>query len=134
MRLREHVLDLLTGINVPCRHIALLHFVLPFLAQTAALPHAFGNFEGQACIHTRFINEIEHDVVPAANNRFDGAGAVFDQFLGIAQPNSRSMGQTGNLQQVGKGGRLGFLQHLADELGTHFGHAIGGYRGADLRR
>ena len=46
----------------------------------------------------------------------NGAGAVFDELLGVAQPYISAVGQAGNLQQVGEGLGLGFNQHLTHKV------------------
>src|SRR5690606_42052830 len=67
------------------RYAALLHLSDPFLRQTSALPHALRNRKGQARIHTRLIDQVQHDIVAAADDRLDRACTVADQFLCVAE-------------------------------------------------
>ncbi|MOA15342.1 hypothetical protein D3C78_1354940 [compost metagenome] len=98
MRFREHVLDFQTRINVPLRHLTFLHFFNPVIGQAFTLTHAFCNFKGQSGIHSRFVNQEQHNIITTTDYRFNVAGSIFDKLLRIAEPNSCSMGQSRNLQ------------------------------------
>ncbi|MNW52291.1 hypothetical protein D3C74_298070 [compost metagenome] len=86
MGLREHVLNLQARVDVPLRHFAFLHFLDPFRCQPFPLTNALRNFKGQSCIHPRFIDQEQHNIVPTTNYGFDVAGSVLDQLLRVPKP------------------------------------------------
>ena len=121
MSLREHVFNLLTGVDVPVRHIVLLHLFLPF---RPFLDLARGDLAFSDTLHDRegkrrvqsLRDQIAHDIVTAAYARKKRTVTVFDMRLRISEVDIRAVGKTGNLDKLGHGRGLCLLQHADDEL------------------
>ena len=121
MRLREHVFDLEAGINVPVRNAVVSHGLDMFIREQllgVAFTHDLHDLEGHL-IRNALGDEVGHNAVTCSDNLRNGADAVGNQFLRVAEVNVGTVGQSGNLQQVGKGLWLRVNQHLADEVGSH---------------
>ena len=80
------------------------------------------------------IDERVHDIVAAADTGCQRRNARLDDFLRIADPHVRAMGQTGNTNQFLHRRRMRFLQHLSDEPRAEFRHAVCACLGTDLLR
>ena len=76
--LGEHVLDLLTGGDVPVGDVGLPHLGLKLWGQTLALSHHFHDLEGMALFYA-ITDEGEHDIVTRSDNLRDGTSAVSNQ-------------------------------------------------------
>ena len=117
VRFREHVLNLIAGLDVPIRHVVLLHCGDVLLREElfrVALTGDFHNLKRHFRLKA-FQEQVGHDAVSRTDDGGDGAGAVFDEVLRVADPNIRAVGQTRNLQKVGECLRLGIDEHLAHE-------------------
>ena len=119
MSLREHILDLLAGFNIPVRYICRLHIDDILIRQTFPFSNLFHNFERFLFLYP-FVDEIDHDTVTSRNGLFQSDGAIFNQSLSIPQPYVRTVGQTGNTQQVRKGLWFCIDQHPSYEFRTKF--------------
>ena len=97
--LREHVLNQGTGLDIPVLHSRRLHGLDPFRFQTLALSHALHDGKGKARLHAH-LNQVEHDIVTGTDGSGNCRLALFNEALGIIQPHVRTMGQTGNSNQV----------------------------------
>ena len=120
VRFWEHVLDLFARIDVPVRHVLLVHRGFHFLGQSLALAHAFHSFERELGFDA-LQYQVVHDIVAAA----DAAGqrdTAAHQFGRVAQPHVRAVRQAGNGDQFGKRRRVGLLDHAAHELGAELGY------------
>ena len=92
MCLREHVLDLLAGADIPVRHIILLHHGLPFFPLLRYI--TFGNLtltdvlHDVECILIRKapIDKCRHDRVTASDNGVKVADTVVNEVLCVALP------------------------------------------------
>ena len=99
MGLGEHVLDLSTGLDVPLWHIVFLHGCDIAIAlffrnfQPKALPHALHNRKGHLRLQA-LVHEVNHDIIPTADNGGQVSNPLLDQVLSIAQPNVRTMRET----------------------------------------
>ena len=122
---REHVLDALAAPDVPVRYVVGLHVCFPlvpvfaFAAGDFAFTDVFHDVEAFLAVDA-LADQIGHDVVTGTDSRGDGCFAFFKQRLGIADPHVCSVGQAGDTNQIGKGGRLRIDKHLHGEVGTEF--------------
>ena len=136
MRLGEHVLDLHAGVDVPLRHVVLTHGFEMLLGEQlggVALTDDLHDLERHTLVEP-LVHEVGHDRVTGSDYVRNGAGAVVDELLRVAQPYVRAVRQTGDLQQVGEGLGLGFDQHALNEAGAAFGDGEGANLGVDVLR
>ena len=66
------------------------------------------------------IDQIDHDIVSGTDRSGNRCLSRFDQNLCISKPHIRSVGQTGNTDQIRKRLRIGILYHLDYEICTEF--------------
>ena len=98
MGLGEHILDLLTGPDIPVRYAVRLHILLelrPLLAfalRNGSFPDPLHDGEGLLAVHP-LIDQIGHDIVTGTDRRRDCRLPALNQFLGVVKPHVRSMGQ-----------------------------------------
>ena len=90
VRLREQILDLLAGADVPVRHAGRLHLLLRALGQAASLTDGLHDLERPLFRHTA-LDEIEHDVVTAADGVVDAGGLGEDEVARVAEPHVRAV-------------------------------------------
>ena len=94
MRLREQVGDLAQGRDVPLRHAVLLHRFDPAVLEAAALDLALADalhdLERELGVHTA-ADEVEHDIVAAADRLVDRRRAGHDEVLRVAEPHVRAV-------------------------------------------
>ena len=142
MRLREHVLDLLTGFQIPLRHIMREHILFPRLPQlrvdlflcNRSLTHSLHNLKGLFRFHA-LIDQIGHNIVSGTYTGGNRSDSIPDQILRIAHPHVGSMRQTGYPDKVGKGLRLCLDNHVHSEVRAELGDAeTAQLRPADLLR
>ena len=122
MRFWEHIFDFQTAVNVPLRNIVILQHL------DALRRKGLGRFALTGILHdlerlfrlNALVQQIGHDAVTGPDDIRNGAGAVVDEILGVAQPYVRSVGQTGNLQKVAELLGLGIQQHLDGKARAHF--------------
>ena len=123
MGLREHVLDLLTGFNIPLGYIVGQHVFFPLFPHGAsalrhhAFTHGLHDLEGLLRFHTH-LDQIQHDIVTGTDGGGNRCHAAHDQILCISQPYVGTVGQAGNTHQIGKCLGLGIDNHLHGEIGT----------------
>ena len=127
VRLREQILDLPAGFDPPLRHAELLHLfhdaVRPRLALVnSALTHGLHEFERALRLHAH-VDEIEHDVVSAADAFVGRRDAVDDDVVDVAGPHVRAVGEARQTDERGKLVRLRVHEHLARERRTELRHA-----------
>ena len=127
--LGEEVGDLAGRLDVPLRHAERAHLLLRVVREGAgllhlALAHGLHGLEGQGRLDAD-RDEIEHDVVAAADGLVNTRDAVYDQIMDVAGPHVRAVGEAGEADQGVKLLRLGVHQHLAGEGGAEFRHADG---------
>ena len=129
--LGEHVLDLLTGGDVPVGDVCLSHLGLKLGGESLALTHHFHDLEGVGFLHS-VADEGQHDIVSRSDNLGNVTGSVGDQLLGVARPHVGAVGQSRDLEQIREGLGLTFLQHLDDEAGAQLGKTQGTQGTADV--
>ena len=117
MRLREHVTDLLTGPDIPVRYILRFHRLFPLRFQSFTFTHTLHDRKGKCTFHS-LVDQIDHDIVTGTDCRRNGCFSGFYKFLCISKPYIRSMGQTGNSDQIGQCLWLCVLHHLDNEVRT----------------
>ena len=127
MRLREQVLDLPAGFDPPLRHAELLHLfhdaVRPrFALVDGALTHGLHEFERALRLHAH-VDEIEHDVVPAADAFVGRRDTVDDDVVDVAGPHVRAVREARQTDERGKLVRLRIHKHLARERRAELRHA-----------
>ena len=88
MRLRKKILDLITGFNIPFRHLCGTHRFKHGCFQTAfsclAFTNIFHNFKGHTGIYA-FRDQISHNII-TRRNRFLTGFTLANQILRIVQP------------------------------------------------
>ena len=131
VRLREHVLDLLTGADIPFGHVVRAHLGLPFGRKTLTLSHRLHDLEGERVLES-VADQVVHDVVSTSDNVRNIADALFNEVLRVIRPNVGTVRESGNLQKVGKVSRLCLLNHLHNESRTEFGQTAGAEIGVDI--
>ena len=98
VRLREEVADLGKRLDVPLRHIVLAHFLdphrpVPCLAGfDLALSDGFHGLKAHLRVKPH-RNEVEHNVVTAADGLQNARRAANDQILRVAEPHVRAVGE-----------------------------------------
>ena len=90
--LGEQIFDLLAGANIPIRYPRVDHFLLRALRQTPALSDRLHDFKGTLLRHPTG-NQIQHNIVTAADGLVNRCGFGCDQVLGVAQPNVCAVGE-----------------------------------------
>ena len=93
------------------------HLVLGALGEALPLSDGLHDLEGPLFVHAAG-DEVDHDVIPAADGLADGGGVGEDQVPGVAQPHVGAMGKAGQPNQNVKLRRLGLLQHPPDKGGA----------------
>ena len=101
MGLRKHVLDLLTGPDVPVRHIVGFHLLFPLRFQSLTFTDALHDGEGKLTLQS-LIDQVDHDIITGTDGRGNGRFSFLYQCLCITQPHIRTMGQTGDTDQIRK--------------------------------
>ena len=129
--LGEQIADLGQGVNVPVGHLMGPHGILPPVLEAAlfhlALSDGLHDLEAHFGVQTH-MDEIEHDVVPAAHGLQNRGSAADDQVPGIAQPHVGAVGEAGQAHQGIEILGLGIHQHAPGEPGVELrnGHGPGG--------
>ena len=114
MRLREHVLYLLTALDVPVGHVVVLESLIDRVVEqlgSVTLSGYFHDLEREARLYA-LVEQVYHDVVTRSDNLGNRTGSVFDEILRVAEPYVRTMRQTRDLKQVGEVLRPRVLKHL----------------------
>ena len=117
MCLREHVLNTLTGFNIPVRHIARLHIGNHTVVETLSLTHALHDLEGTLILDTH-TDQICHNIITGTDCRRQCTIALRNEIFRIILPYIRSMRQTGNTHQIREALRLRLLKHVHYEMGA----------------
>ena len=136
VRLREEILHLFAGLDIPVRNLRLLHRLehrgLQALLRRLALTHVLHRLEGQARVYA-FGNQMRHDVV-TRRNRFGNRLALLDEILRIVQPYVRTVRIAGYTHNLAEALRLYVADHLAHELRAALRNAEGADLAANLLR
>ena len=98
VRFREEVTDLRKRLDVPLRHVVLAHLLDPHrpVPRLAALDLALSDGLHDLKAHLRVKphrNEVEHDIVTAADGLQNARRAADDQILRVAEPHVRAVGE-----------------------------------------
>ena len=120
MRLREHVFDALTGPQIPFRNVFLPHGILHFGSKSLSFSYAFHDLEGKTVLNAH-RDQVRHDIVTGTDGIGQCTLALFNQCLGVIQPNVGTVGQAGNTDHVRKALRLRIPKHLHNEFRSQFG-------------
>ena len=99
MSFREHVLDQLTGPDIPVRYVVFFHGHDPLITETFSLTDTLHDRKCQTTLYP-FTDEVDHDVISGTDGRGNGCFSLLDQHLGIAKPYVRTMGKSCNTDQV----------------------------------
>ena len=127
VRLGEEIGDLARRFDPPVRHAHVAHLLLGVAGEIAALldlalTHGLHRLEGQRGLHP-LLDQIDHDVVAAADGLVDIGHAVYDQIMDVARPHVGAVGKAGEPHQRIKGAGLGIDEHLAGEGRSELRHA-----------
>ena len=137
MGLGEHIPHLLQRIDIPLGHLTLqhgVHHILRDLGSLFVFADEFHDLEGLALLYPVFLDQRKHNIIAASDNLRYGTNTVLDQILGVTHPHSRSVGQTLDLQKIGKALRLRFHQNVTAQLRAHLGKTEGRCFRIDLLR
>ena len=115
MGFREHVADLLTGIDVPFRHVFFPHRLFPLRFQPLSFPYTFHDRKRKRTLHP-LIDQIDHNIISGTDRCGNRCLSGFDQLLRIAQPHIGSVRQSGNPDQIRERLRICLLHHLDNEI------------------
>ena len=99
MGLREHVLDQLTGPDIPVRYVVFFHRRDPLITEAFSLTDTLHDRECQATLYP-FTNKVDHDVISGTDGSGNGCFSFLDQHLCIAKPYVCTMGKSRNTDQV----------------------------------
>ena len=119
MSLREHILDQLTGPDIPVRNSMLFHGLDPLITKTFSLTDTLHDRKRKATFHS-FSDKVDHNIVSGTDSCGNGCLTLLDQHLGITQPYIRTMRKPCNTDQVREVFRLGVNKHLHGEICTKF--------------
>ena len=96
MRLREHVLDLLAGPDIPVRYIVVKHVLLPLRPlitlsfRNDTFSHILHDLKGLLRFQSH-TDQIRHDIISCADCGGNGGLLLLDQSLRITKPHIRTM-------------------------------------------
>ena len=125
VRLRKQIADLGERLDVPFRHIVLLHRLYPAVLKAAlfdlALPHGLHDLEAHLRVKPHG-NEVEHDVVAAADRLQNARRAADDQLARVAEPHVRAVREAGKTHEGVEVLRLRVNEHLAREARVELGN------------
>ena len=125
VRLRKQIADLGERLDVPFRHIVLLHRLYPAVLKAAlfdlALPHGLHDLEAHLRVKPHG-NEVEHDVVAAADRLQNACCAADDQLARVAEPHVRAVREAGKTHEGVEVLRLRVNEHLAREARVELGN------------
>ena len=124
VRLREHVLNLLAGPDIPIGHTVLYHSGLPIRLKSLTLSYRLHDVEGELTLKT-VGDKIKHNTVTCTHNLGNCAGACLNKLLGITEPYVCSVSQSRNLEKIGKVLWLRLQENLLKESGTKLGNTEG---------
>ena len=117
MGLREHVLDLLAGIDVPLRNTVIEHVLAPLVLQALVLSGELHDGEGLTRVHA-LMHEVDHDIISTADRLLQGGCAVLDEVLRVVEVDVRTVAEARDTYEVREVLRLRILNHLHREGGT----------------
>ncbi len=124
MGLGKQVTDLGQGLDVPVGHIVGSHGLLPAVLKAVfphlALSHRLHDLEGHLGLQPH-LDEVEHNVIPAAHCLQNGGRTVQDEVPGVAQPHIGAVREAGQTNQRVEVGGIGVHKHLTGELGVELG-------------
>ena len=121
MRLRKHVLDLLTGPDIPvwyavCFHVLFkLRPLLTFPLCHRAFSDSLHDRKGLLAVHS-LVDQVGHDIVTGTDRRGDRRFPGADQFLRIVEPYICPVRQARDTDQVRQGLRFRIYHHLNNEV------------------
>ena len=121
---REQVFYLAAGLYVPVRDAVVAHLLLRAVGQAAAFTDGLHDLEATLRLHAPG-DQIEHDVVAAADGVLDRGRAGEDEVFGVAQPHVGAVGVAGKAHQGVELLGLCVHQHLAGEARAELGYAYG---------
>ena len=127
VRLRKKVGYLAARLNVPLGNAECVHLLLGIAGELAAsldlaLTHGLHGLKRQRRLHA-LLDEVEHDIVTAADGLVNGGDVVDDEVADIARPNIGAVGEAGQAHQRIKLRRLRLNKHLTGKAGAELGDA-----------
>ena len=129
MRLREEVGYLAAGLDVPVRYALVSHLLLGIAGELAALLYLAltHGLHGLECKRGRDADgdEVDHDIVAAADRLVNGSDAVDYQVADVARPDVGAVREAGQPYQRVKLLGLRIHKHLPRERRTELGYADG---------
>ena len=135
MSLREHILYLFTGVNIPFRHVIFTHSGFKVFRHTlfcgSALSDKLHDFKRHAGFKP-MVQKVYHNIVTQSYNFRQGCGFILDKVLRVVKPNISTVGKSGYYKQFHKGCRHSVNQHSADKVGSKFRNAKGSYLTVNL--
>ena len=109
-------------------HILLkLRPILTFPLGHSPFSDSLHNGKGLLRIHP-LVNQIGHNIVTGTDCRGNRGLSRANQFLGIVKPHIRSMGKSGNPNQIRQGLRLGIHHHLNNKIRSKFRYPKASHR------
>ena len=119
VRLGKQILDLFARADVPIGYAGRAHLILRALGQSPALTHGLHDLERALFGHPA-LNQIQHDIVAAADGLGDGRGLGKNQVAGVSQPHIGAMREARKADERVKFCRLRLLQHPPRKAGAKF--------------
>ena len=105
------------------------HLFFPLRFQAFSFSHALHDRERLLTVQP-FSDQVGHDIVSRTDCRGNGRLALFNQCLCISKPYVRSVGQTGNTDQIRKALRFSIHKHLDNEIRSKLRNPEGAERTA----
>ena len=99
MGLREHVLDLLAGIDVPLRDTVIEHVLTPLVLEALVLSGELHDGEGLTRVHA-LMHEVDHDIISTADRLLQRGRAVLDEVLGVVEVDIGTMAEARDTHEV----------------------------------
>ena len=119
MGFREHIFDFFAGPDIPVRNAVFFHGGDPLISETFSFTDALHNSKGKTTFHT-LTDQVDHNIITGTDCRGNSSFSLFNQCLRISQPYIRTVGKSGNTDQIRKIFRLGIHKHLHGEISTKF--------------
>jgi len=122
MPAREHILDLLTRVDVPRRYLVVEELLLHLRLEPLALTHGLHDLKRARCVDA-MLNQIIHNVVARTDNLVELGDFVDDERFRVAEPNVRAVRKPRDANQLLHRRRLRRVQHAAHKASAEFRRA-----------
>ena len=129
MCLGEKILDFPAGLDIPVRYTERAHLLFCVSRERSgflylSLSDRFHRLEGQRRLHAD-RNQIEHDIVTAADCFINAGDSVYDQIMDVSCPDIGPVREAGKPDQCIELLWLCIHQHLAGKASAEFRHSNG---------